>query len=69
MTGVQTCALPISILSGVMMLRYIGETGPADRIERALGEVLAEKKAVTPDLGGNAGTRAMTAAIVEKLKA
>ncbi len=57
-----------AILSGVMMLRYIGETGPADRIERALCEVLAEKKAVTPDLGGNVGTRAMTAAIVDKLQ-
>jgi isocitrate/isopropylmalate dehydrogenase len=52
-----------------MMLRYIGEPAPADRIERALAAVLAEKRAVTPDLGGAAGTRAMTAAIIEKLKA
>jgi isocitrate dehydrogenase (NAD+) len=58
-----------AILSGVMMLRYIGEPAPADRIERALAAVLAEKRTVTPDLGGNAGTRAMTAAIIEKLKA
>jgi isocitrate dehydrogenase (NAD+) len=56
-----------AILSGVMMLRYIDETAPAHRIERALGEVLKEKRTVTPDLGGSAGTRAMTDAIIEKL--
>lgn len=58
-----------SILSAVMMLRYIGETAAADRIAEALGQVLMEKHAVTPDLGGSAGTRAMTAAIVQKLTA
>ena len=57
------------ILSGVMLLRYIGETAAADRIESALTSVLREKRAVTRDLGGGAGTRAMTDAIIEKLKA
>lgn len=56
------------ILSAVMMLRYIGQPKVADRIEQALTEVLAEKKAVTRDLGGSAGTKAMTAAIVAKLR-
>ena len=56
------------ILSGVLMLRYVGEGAAADRIDAALSAVLAEKKAVTRDLGGNAGTRAFTAAIVQKLK-
>ncbi|MND07626.1 Homoisocitrate dehydrogenase [compost metagenome] len=56
------------ILSAVMLLRYIGEAAAADRIETALTAVLREKRAVTRDLGGTAGTRAMTAAIVEKLK-
>lgn len=55
------------ILSAVMLLRYIGEAPAADRIERALGEVLREKRHVTRDLGGDAGTRGMTDAIVEKL--
>ena len=32
-----------------------------------LAAVLAEGKAVTRDLGGDAGTRAMTAAIVQQL--
>lgn len=57
-----------TILSAVMMLRYLGESPAADRVEGALTAVLSEKRHVTPDLGGNAGTRAMTDAIVGKLK-
>ena len=62
-------ANPMSmILSAVMMLRYLGESASAGRIEQALAAVLAAGKALTRDLGGTAGTRAMTAAIVEELK-
>ena len=62
-------ANPMSmILSAVMMLRYLGDGAAADRIERALAAVLTEGKAVTRDLGGSAGTAAMTAAIVGELK-
>ena len=57
------------ILSAVMMLRYIGEGAAADRIEAALAAVLREGRQVTRDLGGTAGTRAMTQAIVKQLKA
>src|SRR2546421_4969241 len=56
------------ILSAVLMLRYIEDAQAADRIEHALSAVLAEKRAVTRDLGGNAGTRAFAQAIVEKLQ-
>ncbi len=55
------------ILSGVLMLRHIGEISAADRIDAALTQVLAEKKQVTRDLGGTAGTKAFTAAIISKL--
>ena len=55
------------ILSGVLLLGHIGETAAADRIDAALTAVLAEKKHVTRDLGGNAGTKAFTAAIISKL--
>ena len=62
-------ANPISlILSALMLLRYIGQVQPADRIDRALAAVLGEKKHVTRDLGGNAGTREMTHAIVAQLE-
>jgi len=55
------------ILSALMLLRYIGEANAADRIERALTQVLSERMHVTRDLGGDAGTRRMTEAIVEGL--
>ena len=57
-----------AILSAVMMLRYIGQPQAADRIDKALIQVLAAKSDVTVDLGGNAGTRRMTDAIVGNLK-
>ena len=61
-------ANPMSmILSALMLLRYVGESQAADRIDHALAAVLSEQKHVTRDLGGNAGTRRMTDAIVEKL--
>ncbi len=64
----KNVADPIAmILSAVMLLRYVGETPAADRVDRALAAVLDERKYVTRDLGGSAGTRAMTAAIVAKL--
>lgn len=55
------------ILSALMLLRYIGETTAARRIDQALTLVLSEKRHVTRDLGGDAGTRRMTEAIVQKL--
>ncbi len=39
-----------TMLSGVMMLRYLGETDAADRLEAAIAAVLAEGKSVTYDL-------------------
>ena len=64
--------MPVSKLvpptSAVMMLRYIGQSQPADRIDKALTQVLREKRDVTADLGGDAGTQRMTGAIVARLK-
>ena len=57
------------ILSVVMMLRYLGEANAADRIDAALTDVLREGKQVTRDLGGTAGTRGMTRAIIDRIKA
>ena len=44
------------ILSAVLMLRHLGESAAADRIETAVLALLAEGKSVTHDLGGNLGT-------------
>jgi isocitrate dehydrogenase (NAD+) len=56
------------VLSAKLMLEHIGETGAAFRLEKAVSEVIAEKKAVTYDLGGTAGTKEMGQAIINKLK-
>jgi isocitrate dehydrogenase (NAD+) len=55
------------ILSGVLMLRHLGYPDVADRVERALRDVIAEGETITYDLGGNAGTRAFADAIISRL--
>jgi isocitrate dehydrogenase (NAD+) len=54
-------------LSGVLMLRFLGESDAADRVEQAIRAVLAEGKIRTGDLGGSATTTEYTAAIVDRL--
>ena len=56
------------ILSAVMMLHHMGERAPADRIQQAVLDVLAEGKHMTGDLGGKATTTQYTDAIVARLK-
>ncbi|MCL1972224.1 MAG: isocitrate/isopropylmalate dehydrogenase family protein [Endomicrobia bacterium] len=56
------------ILSAKLMLEHIGEDGAAFRLEKAVSDVIAEKKHVTYDLGGVAGTKEMGQAIINKLK-
>ena len=55
------------ILSGALMLRHLGHTPEAERLETAVREVIAEGVATTYDLGGTAGTRAYADAIIERL--
>ncbi|GMO64726.1 MAG: hypothetical protein Nk1A_1390 [Endomicrobiia bacterium] len=55
------------ILSAKLMLEYLGEIDAASRLERAVSDVIREKKCVTYDLGGIAGTKEMGQAIIEKL--
>ena len=56
------------ILSGVMMLNYLGETEAANKIETAVESVLREGKYLTEDLGGNTTTSGFTEAIIEKIE-
>ena len=56
-----------TILSGIMMLRYLGEREAADRVEKAVAKILKDGKKLTPDLGSNAGTLEYTKAIIEIL--
>jgi isocitrate dehydrogenase (NAD+) len=63
------------ILSGVMMLRHLGEKEAADRLEKAIAEVIAEGKKLTYDLKPGAPsdqvatTSEVADAVIEKLEA
>jgi isocitrate dehydrogenase (NAD+) len=54
------------ILSGALMLRHLGHPDVADRVERAIREVIGEGR-TTSDLGGSLGTSAFADAITEQL--
>jgi len=56
-----------TILSGAWMLDYLGEKKPSRAIFRAVEAVMKEGKDLTYDLGGRAGTRRMSEAIIKKL--
>lgn len=60
------------MLSGVMMLRHIGEVEAADRLENAIASVIAEGRQVTYDMKPGAedtsvGTSQVADAVIEKL--
>jgi isocitrate dehydrogenase (NAD+) len=63
-------ANPMALLfSGLLMLRHIGEGEIADRISRAVGDVLGEGAVRTRDLGGTASTAEFTNAVCRRLTA
>ncbi len=56
------------ILSGVNMLKYLGEQGAAEKITKAIIVALSDKANLTPDLGGSNGTQEMARAIVRAMR-
>ena len=62
------------ILSGVMMLRYLGEEAAANKLENAVAKVLQESRSVTYDLKADrndptaVGTSQMADAIIKAMK-
>jgi len=61
-------ANPLAVLlSGVMLLRHVGQTRPADRIERAARRLLAEGRTRTRDLGGKATTHQVVERLIARL--
>ena len=56
------------MLSGVLLLRHIGQQAAAQRVEDAIRAVIAEGRSVTYDLGGSAGTSDFADAIVARLE-
>ena len=73
-TGKNKVNPTATIRSGEMMLRYLGETEAADRINRAVTQVIAEGRQVTYDLKPHrddptaVGTREMGEAIIRRLR-
>jgi len=64
---------PMSMmLSGVMLLRRIGESEAADRLEKAIAAVIAEGKSLTydlkPDGVGAVGISQVADAVIEKME-
>ncbi|MCY2952243.1 MAG: isocitrate/isopropylmalate dehydrogenase family protein [Planctomycetota bacterium] len=56
------------IMSGVMMLNHLHEEAIAEKVRNAYNSLLAEGKSLTRDLGGTAGTREFTDAMIRRLK-
>jgi isocitrate dehydrogenase (NAD+) len=64
----QNKANPLAmIFSGVMMLEYLDEQLAADRIRKGIYQVLTKKRDLTYDLGGTAGTKEFTQAIINQM--
>jgi isocitrate dehydrogenase (NAD+) len=63
------------MLSGVLMLRHLGERDAADRLERALASVIAEGKHVTYDMKPDrndpsaVGTSQVADAVIARMEA
>jgi isocitrate dehydrogenase (NAD+) len=57
-----------AILSGVMLLKYIGELDKAKKIERALEDIFKEGKKLTKDLGGNLTTSEFADEVVKRIQ-
>ena len=66
--GQDLCQSPTALILGaIQMLEYLAMPEQAAKIRKAITETIAEGICVTRDLGGNAGTKAFTDAILAKL--
>ena len=55
------------LLSAVMMLEHLNFKDEANRIKKAINDVLENTDIRTPDLGGTSSTKEYTDAIIERL--
>jgi isocitrate dehydrogenase (NAD+) len=56
------------ILSGVLMLRFLGEKEAADGVEAAVRRVLGQGETLTGDLGGQASTQEFSQKVISVLE-
>ncbi len=71
-TGMNKVNPMAMMLSGVLMLRHLGETDSADRLENAIADVIAEGRNVTYDLKPEiqetaVGTSQVADAVIQRL--
>lgn len=64
----QGIANPIaSIRSAALMLRRLGYSKGADRLDKAVDEVIREGRVLTPDLGGKSKTQEVLDEVLRRL--
>lgn len=64
----QSIANPLaSIRSAALMLRHLGYSKGAERIESAVDEVIRDGTVLTPDLGGKCKTGEVTAEVLKRI--
>lgn len=56
-----------SIRSAALMLRHLGYGKQAERIEKAVDEVIRDGTVLTPDLGGKSKTEEVTAEVLKRI--
>jgi Isocitrate/isopropylmalate dehydrogenase len=56
------------MLTAAMMLDHVGEQAKAKKMRDAIDRVLCEDNIRTGDLGGKAGTKEFTQAIIKRLR-
>ena len=66
--GQNKCNPIAMILSTQMMLEWLGEADAADRLKRAVADVVAEGRVRTYDMGGSSSTTDMAQAIARKAR-
>jgi isocitrate/isopropylmalate dehydrogenase len=57
-----------TLLSAVLMLEYLGQDEAAAQLDRAITQVYADGRTLTPDQGGTTSTTAFCAAVQERLR-
>jgi len=56
-----------TVLSGQMMLAHLGRRREAAALETAVATLLSERRVLTPDLGGTAGTEEVARELIRLL--
>ena len=56
-----------SIRSAALMLRFLGYPVGADRIDKAVDQVIRNGAVLTPDLGGKSSTQDVLDAVLKKI--